>query len=69
MDCLGWVEGSVNSLLRYEKGLYIIPPPTFVGAHGELPELRETTCVINTLIKFFGIWKFRINLRDIFNIP
>jgi hypothetical protein len=28
---------------------------TFVGAHGELPNLRETTCIRNTSIKAFGI--------------
>jgi hypothetical protein len=69
MICFGWVEDSVNSLLRYEKELYIIPPPTSVAAHCELPELRESTCIRNTSIKVFGIWKFRINLHDIFNIP
>jgi hypothetical protein len=43
--------------LPYEKGLYIIPPSTFVGAHGEIPELREATGITNTSIKVFGIWK------------
>jgi len=69
INCFGWVEDSVNSLLRYEKGLYIIPPSTFFGAHGEIPELREATCISNTSIKVFGICKFRFNLHDIFNIP
>jgi len=53
------VEDTVNLLLRYEKGLYIIPPSTFVGAHGELPELRETACISNTSIKASGIWKIQ----------
>ena len=68
INFFGLVENSVNSLLRYEEGLYIIPPSTFVGAHGELPEPRETAYIGNISIKVFGIWKFRINFHDIFNI-
>jgi hypothetical protein len=59
MNCFRWVEDSGNSFLRYEKGLHIIPPSTFVGAHGELPGLRESSCISNTSIKAFGICKFR----------
>ena len=55
-------------IIRYEKELYFIRPSTFVGAHGELPELIGTTCISNISIKVFEIWKFRIDLHDIFSI-